>query len=112
MSHLRRENGRLRTERDIPKNGRGLVREGERIDPRRGYTFMKAHRAEFSLRAMCRVLGLSSSGYYIVDLMDGDRGAYWEGGGGGVAQALDKPVGYIMHQAAFDETEAHFDTNH
>ena len=25
---------------------------------------MKAHRAEFPLRAMCRVLGLSPSGYY------------------------------------------------
>ena len=30
-----------------------MPREGERIDPRRGYAFMRAHRAEFPLRAMC-----------------------------------------------------------
>ena len=47
-----------------PKKSRGLVREGERIDPRRGYAFMKAHRAMFPLAAMCRVLGLSTSGYH------------------------------------------------
>ena len=41
-----------------------MPREGERIDPRRGYAFMKAHRAEFPLAAMCRVLGLSPSGYH------------------------------------------------
>ncbi|WP_420636852.1 IS3 family transposase [Candidatus Palauibacter sp.] len=34
------------------------------MDPQRGYAFMKAHRAEFPLAAMCRVPGLSSSGYY------------------------------------------------
>ena len=45
-----------------PKKSSGLVREGERIDPRRGYAFMKANRAVFPLVAMCRVLGLSPSG--------------------------------------------------
>ena len=39
-------------------------REGERIDPWRGYAFMKLNRATFPLAAMCRVLGLSPSGYY------------------------------------------------
>ncbi|MDE2753488.1 MAG: IS3 family transposase, partial [Gemmatimonadota bacterium] len=34
------------------------------MDPRRGYAFMKAYRAIFPLAAMCRVLGLSPSGYY------------------------------------------------
>ena len=47
-----------------PKKSRGLVREGERLDPQRGYAFMKAYRATFPLAAMCRVLGLSPSGYY------------------------------------------------
>ncbi|WP_419163743.1 IS3 family transposase [Candidatus Palauibacter sp.] len=64
VSRLKRENKRLRMERDILKKAGGLVRAGERLDPRRGYAFMKAHRAEFPLAAMCRVLGLSSSGYY------------------------------------------------
>lgn len=43
---------------------RGLGRDEGRIDPQQGYTFMKAHRAEFSLVAMCRALRLSPSGYY------------------------------------------------
>ena len=64
LRRLRRDVKRLRVERDILKKGGGLVREGERIDPRRGYAFMKANRAGFALAAMCRVLGLSSSGYY------------------------------------------------
>lgn len=47
------------------RNGRaGPVREGRGIDPQEGYAFIRAHRAEFSLAAMCRVLGLSPSGYY------------------------------------------------
>ena len=64
LRRLRRENKRLRMEREILIKSRGLVREGERIDPQRGYAFMKANRAGFPLRAMCRVLDLSSSGYY------------------------------------------------
>ena len=64
MRELRREVKRLRMERGHPKKSGGLVREGERIDPGRGYAFMKAYRAMFPLAAMCRVLGLSPSGYY------------------------------------------------
>ena len=62
VSRLKRANKRLRMERDISRKSRSLARAGERIDPQRGYAFMKAHRVEFPLRAMCRVLGLSSSG--------------------------------------------------
>ncbi len=47
-----------------PKKSRGLVRPGERLDPRKGFEFVKAHRAQFPIRVMCRVLGLSPSGYY------------------------------------------------
>lgn len=64
MRELKRAVKRLRMERDILKRGRGLVCEGERIDPGRGNAFMKAYRATFPLAVMCRVLGLSLSGYY------------------------------------------------
>ena len=46
------------------KKSRGLVRQGERLDPRKGFEFVKAYRARFPIRTMCRVLGLSPSGYY------------------------------------------------
>ena len=47
------------------RNGlRGRDRDGCRIDPQSGYSFIKAHKAEFPLAAMCRALGLSTSGYY------------------------------------------------
>ena len=49
---------------EFHRKSRGLVREGERIDSGRGYAFMKAYRAIFPLAVMCRVLGLSLSGYY------------------------------------------------
>ena len=54
---------------------------------------------------------IRSASFVIVDLTDGNRGAYWEGG---FAQALEKPVVYICHQKAFDDTatKPHFDTNH
>ena len=54
---------------------------------------------------------IRSASFVIVDLTDGNRGAYWEGG---FAQALEKPVVYICHQKAFEDptTKPHFDTNH
>ena len=59
---LKRENRRLRMERDIPRKSRRPVREGERIDPRRGYAFMEARRATFPPAVICRVPGLSPRG--------------------------------------------------
>ena len=64
MRRLKRDVKRAQDGAGHPKKSRGLVREGERIDPQRGYAFMKANRAAFPLAAMCRVLGLSTSGYY------------------------------------------------
>ena len=61
LRRLRRENKQLRTERDILKRG-GLVRTGERRDPREGFEFVKANQAAWPVRTMCRVLGLSASG--------------------------------------------------
>ena len=40
-----------------------FAEEGD-SNPERGYEFMRAHRAEFPLAVMCRVLRLSRSGYY------------------------------------------------
>ena len=64
LRRLQRENKQLRTERDILKTSGGLVRAGERLDPREGFGFVKANQAAWPVRTMCRVLGLSPSGYY------------------------------------------------
>ncbi|MFC2998257.1 IS3 family transposase [Falsiroseomonas tokyonensis] len=62
LSKLRRENHRLRQERDILAKAGGLVRAGK--DPQRVFEFMSAHQAEFPIATMARVLGVSVSGYY------------------------------------------------
>ena len=31
---------------------------------RKAYTFIEAHRNEFSIQVMCRVLGVARAGYY------------------------------------------------
>lgn len=50
---------------DGRRNGQaGAVLVPHRIEPRRGYEFIRAHQSEFPLSAMCRALQLSSSGYY------------------------------------------------
>ena len=41
-----------------------MTQAGGRIEPREGYAFIRAHQGEFPLAAMCRALGLSTSGYY------------------------------------------------
>jgi putative transposase len=48
--------------RDSPK-GRGLVRQGDHVEPVQGFEFVKAHRADHPIATMCRVLGVSTSGY-------------------------------------------------
>ena len=64
LRRLRRENKQLRIERDILKKSSGLVRSGERLDPGAGFEFVKANQAVWPVRTVCRVLGLSPSGYY------------------------------------------------
>lgn len=50
---------------EISRNRDGeMGRDGGRIDPQAGYVFVKAHHEEFPLATMCKVLDLSSSGYY------------------------------------------------
>jgi putative transposase len=41
-----------------------LVRAGDELDPVEGFQFMKANQAAHSIATMCRMLGVSASGYY------------------------------------------------
>ena len=65
MGRLRRENRRLREEREILKGGgRGLVRAGDRHGAGELFEFVSANRADHGVATMCRVLGISASGYH------------------------------------------------
>src|SRR5262249_7406095 len=44
--------------------GRGLVRSGDRLDPAEGFEFVRAHRAQHRVTTLCRLLEISTSGYY------------------------------------------------
>ncbi len=61
LRRLRRENCQLREEREIL---RGLVRSGGRVDSAQAFGFVRANQAIYSIRRMCKVLGISASGYY------------------------------------------------
>ena len=47
-----------------PVKSRGLVRSGDRLDSVRIYEFVRAHQAQYPIACMCRVLEVSTSGYY------------------------------------------------
>ncbi|WP_431191511.1 IS3 family transposase [Ottowia testudinis] len=64
LMHLRRENRRLQTERDILAKANGLVCRAKREDVHAVYTLMRANQADAPVRTMARVLGVSSSGYH------------------------------------------------
>lgn len=53
LSLLRRENARLREERDILKKSRGLVCTGKRGDAQAAFRFVKANQAMHSISTMC-----------------------------------------------------------
>ena len=55
LGRLRRENHRLRQERDKQRRQPGL-RAGEQGEPERVYRFMSAHQAMYPIRTMARVL--------------------------------------------------------
>ncbi|HDS5592619.1 TPA: IS3 family transposase [Enterobacter hormaechei subsp. xiangfangensis] len=66
-SELAAENARLKrqlAERDeelaIPPKGRDILRQA----PEMKYVFIEKHQAEFSIKAMCRVLHVARSGWY------------------------------------------------
>lgn len=50
-----------------------------------------------------------TSKFVIVDLTNGNNGAYWEAG---YAEGLNKPVIYTCEKSYFKEKKTHFDTNH
>ena len=60
---LRRENHRLRQERDILAKAAAWFGAGEQGEPERVYRFMSAHQAMYPIRTMARVLKVSASGY-------------------------------------------------
>ncbi|HEY6427901.1 MAG TPA: IS3 family transposase [Acidimicrobiales bacterium] len=64
LGRLKREVRQLREEREILKKAGGLVRSGKRVDPQEGFWFVRAYQAIHAIKTMCRVLGLSRSGYY------------------------------------------------
>src|SRR5262245_39940691 len=64
VRRLRREVRALREEREILRKSRGLVCQGDHVDPVAGFGFVKGHQADHAIATMCHVLGVSPSGYY------------------------------------------------
>ena len=64
LSRLRRENRQLKLRARNPLKSRGLVRSGDGCDPAEGFQFVSENRARYPIAVMCRVLGVSPSGYY------------------------------------------------
>ncbi|MGH7404195.1 MAG: IS3 family transposase [Candidatus Rokuibacteriota bacterium] len=64
IRRLRRQVKQLELEREILKKAGGLVRAGDRLDPVRAFEFVRAHQAVYPIVTMCRVLEVSTSGYY------------------------------------------------
>ncbi|WP_394846013.1 IS3 family transposase [Pendulispora brunnea] len=60
LTELRRKVKRLEMERDILKKANGLLREG--IDVR--FAFVHEEKASYPIAVLCKVLGVSRSGYY------------------------------------------------
>src|SRR4029453_3079215 len=60
LQRLRRENKQLQMEREILKKGSGLLREGKSMR----YRFIAVEKALYPVTVLCRVLGLSKSGFY------------------------------------------------
>ncbi|MCB9788938.1 MAG: IS3 family transposase [Deltaproteobacteria bacterium] len=64
LRRLRKENRELRVEREILGKSRGLVRSGGRVHPPEAFEFVRANQADYRVATQCRVLGVSTSGYY------------------------------------------------
>ena len=64
LRRLRRENRQLREEREILKKAAARVRSGDRDGAREVFELVRANRAEHNRATMCRVLGVSPSGYH------------------------------------------------
>lgn len=64
LNRLRREVKQLKLEREILSKAAGLVCSGDEGGAAEGYRFMSENRAVYPISTMCRVLGVSSSGFY------------------------------------------------
>ncbi|WP_286292604.1 IS3 family transposase [Methylomarinovum tepidoasis] len=64
LRRLRRENRQLKIEREILGKSRGLVRSGDRLGAAEVFEFVKVNRADYPVATMCRLLGVSTSGFY------------------------------------------------
>jgi len=60
IERLKREVQKIKTERDIPKKSRGLLRQGPGVM----FAFMAKHRGIWPLTTICEALGVSRSGFY------------------------------------------------
>ncbi|WP_373422421.1 IS3 family transposase [Enhygromyxa salina] len=95
LRRLRRENRELKMERDFLKKAAAFFRQGELVTAE-AYELIQAEKANFPVSTMCRVLGVSRSGFYawqkrepskrakdneelsakIVEIFDASRGIY------------------------------------
>ena len=64
LNRLRRENPPAQVGARDPLKSRGLVRSGDGCDPAEGFQFVSENRARYPIAVMCRILGVSPSGYY------------------------------------------------
>ena len=64
LAQLRRTGPGPRAGEGDPEKSRGLVRQGDALDPVAGFEFIDANRAVHPVATMCRLLGVSTSGYY------------------------------------------------
>lgn len=60
IARLKRQLAEQAEELAILQNGRDILREA----PEMKYVFIENHRAEFSVKSMCRVLRVARSGWY------------------------------------------------
>ncbi|MBN9586107.1 MAG: IS3 family transposase [Afipia sp.] len=60
IERLRREVTKLKAERDIPKKGRSLLREGSDMK----FVFIAKHRSVWPVAWLCNALGVSRSGFH------------------------------------------------
>ncbi|MGH3090261.1 MAG: IS3 family transposase [Rubrobacteraceae bacterium] len=63
LRRLRRENARLKEEREIPAQGSDFLRQGDRSAAMR-FRLIEAERAQHPVSRLCRVLGVSRAGFY------------------------------------------------
>ena len=64
LRRLRRENRQPQNRTGDPGKSRGLVRTGDRLGAQEAFEFVSEYQAHYPVATMCRVLEISTSGYY------------------------------------------------